>query len=314
MLAAVAQDGEVAVVERPAPLPADGEVLVRVRGAGVNGADLLQVSGRYPPPADASDILGLELAGEVVSGGTRFAPGDRVMAIVSGGGQAELCCVPEPQLMAVPPTVELAVAGGFPEAFTTAHDALVTQCGLIAGDRLLVHGAAGGVGSAAVQVGRALGAAVTATVRDPGLRDAVTTLGAHTVIAADDFAECAAELEFDVILELVGAPNLDSDLRALAVGGRLAVIGIGAGARGELNLALLLAKRARILGSTLRSRSIAAKAATARALERDLLPLLAVEQIRVVAEARFDLSEAGTAYDRFKAGGKLGKILLTTAT
>src|SRR6201996_3134397 len=238
MRATVIQDGRLVVAQRPDPEPADGEVLVRVHAAGLNGADIARPPGRYPPPAGVpADIPGMELAGEVVARGPRaerFAVGDRVMAIVGGGAQAELCVVHERMLMGVPDGVDWPHAGGFPEVFITAHDALFTQAGLLAGERLLVHGAAGGVGTAAVQLGRAAGARVTATVRNPDQRDAVAALGAE-VIAPEGFAEHGP---FDVILELVGAPNLPENLAALNIQGRITVIGIGAGAKGELNLGL----------------------------------------------------------------------------
>lgn len=310
MRAATIRDGEIVVEEHPDPVPGAGEVLVRVRGAGLNGADMLQRRGHYPaPPGSPQEIPGLELAGEVAAlgpGATRFALGDRVMAIVGGGGQAELATVHERVLMAAPGALDWPSAGGFPEVFTTALDALVTQAGLGAGERLLVHGGAGGVGTAAIQIGRALGARVTATVRNEALREQVAALGA-TAIAPEGFADAGP---FDVILELVGAPNLDANLDALAVGGRIVVIGIGAGYKGEINLAKLLGKRGRIHGSTLRARPLEEKAATARAVERHVLPAVAEGAIAVPVAATFPLAEAAAAYERFAAGGKLGKIVL----
>ena len=185
------------------------------------------------------------------------------MAIVGGGAQAELAVVHERQLMPVPATLDWPAAGGLPEVFTTAHDALFTQAGLRAGERLLVHGGAGGVGTAAIQLARAVGARVTATVRREELRGAVARLGAD-VIAPEGFAEHGP---FDVILELVGAPNMPENLQALATGGRIVVIGVSAGAKAELNLLALMGKRARIHGSTLRARPLEEKALAARALE-----------------------------------------------
>src|SRR4051794_35145427 len=186
MLAAVIADGQVSAQEKPDPEPGAGEILVRVHSAGINGADLHQRSGGYPaPPGSPPDIPGLELAGEVVArgdGAERFAEGDRVMAVVGGGGQAELCVVHERAAMPVPDSVDRTKAGGIPEVFTTAHDALFTQAGLKMGERLLVHGGAGGVGTAAVQLGRRAGAHVTATVRNESLRDGVSKLGAQNVI------------------------------------------------------------------------------------------------------------------------------------
>src|SRR4051794_24797505 len=314
MRAAVIADGDISVQERPDPEPGAGEVLVRVRAAGLNGADMLQRKGGYPaPPGSPPDIPGLELAGEVAAlgpGASRFAEGDRVMGIAGGGGQAELAVVHERQLMPVPDNLDWPEAGGVPEVFTTAHDAVFTQCGLRAGERLLVHGAAGGVGTAAVQLGRAAGARVTATVRNEELRDGVRELGAHEVIAPEGFAERGP---FAVILELVGAPNLPDDLDALDTGGRIVVIGVGAGFKAELNLLALMGKRATLRASTLRARPLEEKALTARAMERHVLPLLQSGAVRVPVAATFGLDEAAAAYDRFAAGGKLGKVVLTTA-
>jgi NADPH:quinone reductase-like Zn-dependent oxidoreductase len=190
--------------------------------------------------------------------------------------------------------------------FTTAHDAVFTQAGLRAGERLLVHGAAGGVGTAAVQLGRAAGARVSATVRNADLRDGVAALGA-TVLAPEEFVD---QGPFDVILELVGASNLAGNLRSLATQGRIAVIGLGGGAVCEVNLGLLMNRRARIHGSTLRPRPLEEKALTARAVERSVLPLLAAGTITVPVAATYPLARATEAYDRFTAGGKLGKIVL----
>jgi NADPH:quinone reductase len=313
MRAVTVRDQELSVEEHPDPEPGHGEVLVRVRAAGINGADMLQRRGVYPaPPGSPQEIPGLELAGEVLSCGsqaTRFRPGDRVMAIVGGGGQAELALVHERVLMPVPPGLSWAEAGGVPEVFTTAHDAVFTQAALKPGERLLVHGGAGGVGTAAIQLGRAAGARVTATVRNPDVRDQVAALGAE-VIEPEGFAEHGP---FDVILELVGAPNLPDNLGALNTGGRITVIGIGAGAKADLNLGLLMAKRARIHGSTLRARPLEEKALTARAMERSVLPMFESGALRVPVAATYPLEQARDAYERFAAGGKLGKIVLTMA-
>jgi NADPH:quinone reductase len=304
------RDKELSVTEHPDPEPGSGEVLVRVRAAGLNGADMMQRRGLYPaPPGSPADIPGLELAGEVAAlgpGAERFEVGERVMAIVGGGGQAELATVHERVLVPVPEVLSWPEAGGFPEVFTTAHDAIFTQAGLRPGERLLVHGGAGGVGTAAIQLGVAAGARVTATVRNPDAQEKVSAFGAE-VIEPEGFAEHGP---FDVILELVGAPNLGSNLEALATSGRIVVIGIGAGAKGELNLGALMGKRARIHGSTLRVRPLEEKALTARALERTVLPSLASGALRVPIAETFPLDQAVEAYDRFAAGGKIGKIVL----
>jgi NADPH2:quinone reductase len=311
MRAATIRDGEVLVEEHPDPVAGAGQVLVRVRGAGLNGADQMQLRGRYPaPPGSPADIPGLELAGVVESvgpGALRFAVGDRVMGIVGGGGQAELAVVHERQLLPVPAGVDFPDAGGLPEVFTTAHDAVFVQAGLRPGERLLVHGAAGGVGTAAVQLARAAGAHVTATVRRAEMRDAVSDLGADVVLEPEGFEEHGP---FDVILELVGAPNLGPNLKALATNGRIIVIGVGAGAKAELNLLALMSKRARIMASTLRARPLEEKALTARAVEREVLPLFERGVVRVPVASTFALEDVAAAYERFAAGGKLGKILV----
>jgi NADPH2:quinone reductase len=300
------------VSDKPDPEPGSGEVLVKVHAAGLNGADMMQRKGVYPAPLGSPpDIPGLELAGEVVGlgpGAMRFEIGDRVMGIVGGGGQAELCTVHERILMPVPERLSWVQAGGTPEVFTTAHDAVFTQGGLLAGERLLVHGAAGGVGTAAVQLGRAAGARVTATVRNPDLRDRVAELGA-TVIEPEGFREHGP---FDLILELVGAVNLADNVKSLDFNGRISIIGTSAGATAELNMGLLMQKRARIYGSTLRARPLEQKAMTARAMERSVLPSLAGGDVVVPIAETFALEDAVAAYDRFAAGGKFGKIVLVT--
>jgi NADPH2:quinone reductase len=314
MRAATIRDGEIVVAEHPDPQPGAGEVLVRVRAAGINGADVQQRAGRYPaPPGSPQDIPGLELAGEVAAlgrGARRFAEGDRVMSIVGGGGQAELCVVPERHLMPVPGGLSWAEAGGVPEVFTTAHDAIFTQGQLGVGERLLVHGAAGGVGTAGVQLGVAAGAHVTATVRNPELRDRVIELGAHEVVEPEGFERRGP---FDVVLELVGGPNLAGDIEALAETGRIVVIGIGAGGKAELHLGALMGKRATLRASGLRYRSLEDKAATARALERHVLPLFERGALRVPIAATFPFDAVADAYERFAAGGKFGKIVLEMA-
>jgi NADPH:quinone reductase-like Zn-dependent oxidoreductase len=310
MRAVTIRDGKIEIAGHPDPEPGVDQVLVRIRAAGLNGADMHQLAGRYPAPhGSPQDIPGLELAGEVAGrgpGATRFEDGARVMGIVGGGGQAELAVVHERQLMPVPEALDWVSAGAVPEVFTTAHDALFTQAGLEPGERLLVHGGAGGVGTAAIQLARAAGARVHATVRNPDLRQRVSELGAEVL----DPGEFADHGPFDVILELVGAPNLAANVGALSTGGRITVIGIGAGAKGELNLGALMAVRGRVQGSMLRSRPLEEKVATARGMERSVLPLFEAGRIHVPIAASYDLDDAAEAYERFSGGGKLGKIVL----
>jgi putative PIG3 family NAD(P)H quinone oxidoreductase len=304
------RDKKLTVEDHPDPSLGPGEVLIRVRAAGLNGADMMQLRGFYPaPPGAPQDIPGLELAGEVIEGGdgaNRFNEGDRVMSIVAGGGQAALAVVHERLLMPVPENLDWPQAGGVPEVFTTAHDALFSQAGLRTGERLLVHGGAGGVGTAAIQLGHAAGARCYATVRNASLRDGVSEFGAE-VLDPEGFGEHGP---FDVILELVGAPNLADNVNALALWGRIIVIGIGAGAKGDLHLGALMQKRGRVMASTLRPRPLEEKAMTARGMERSVLPLLSDGSIRVPVAATYPLEEAKAAYEHFQGGGKLGKIVL----
>jgi putative PIG3 family NAD(P)H quinone oxidoreductase len=311
MQAVTIADGALSVEQRPDPVAGRGEILVAVRAAGINGADILQRKGAYPaPPGAPADIPGLELAGEVVElgpGAERFAVGDRVMAVVGGGGQAELAVLHERAAMPVPENVAWPAAGGLAEVFVTAHDAIFGQAGLRSGERLLVHGGAGGVGTAAVQLGRAAGARVTATVRSAELRPAVAALGAET-IDPEDFDEHGP---FDVVLELIGAPNMGGNLNGLATGGRIVVIGIGAGFKADVNLLAVMGKRATIGGSTLRARPLEQKALAMRRVEAEVLPLFESGALTVPVAASFPLAEAEAAYERFTAGGKLGKVVLT---
>jgi NADPH:quinone reductase-like Zn-dependent oxidoreductase len=283
-----------------------------VRASALNRADVMQREGQYPaPPGSPKDIPGLEFAGEVEAVGEGvfgLKVGQRVFGLAGGGGQAEYIVSHERLLVPIPDNLDFVQAAAVPEAFITASDALFTQAGLRAGERLLVHGAAGGVGTAGLQLGVAAGAQVTASVRNPKLRDQVAMLGAHAVIEPAGFADHGP---FDVILELVGAPNLADNLRALETNGRIVVIGIGAGANGELNLGALMGKRATLRGSTLRPRPLEEKALTARALERHVLPLFERGAVRVPIAATYPLDAVDEAYARFSAGGKLGKIVLT---
>src|ERR1700760_4890957 len=305
MRAATIREKEIVIDEHPDPQAGAGEVLVRVHAAGLNGADMMQRRGLYPaPPGSPQDIPGMELAGEVAQlgpGAERFEVGDRVMAIVGGGAQAELCVVHERQLMPVPQGLDWPAAGGLPEGFATAHDAIFKQGEL--------HAGAGGVGTPAIQLARAAGASVTATVRNEAAHAQVEKLGA-SVIVPDGFAEHGP---FDVILELVGGPNMAENLNALATGGRIAVIGVSAGAKSELNLLALMGKRARIHGSTLRARPLEEKALVARLVEHEVLPLFDSGALTVPIAETFPLAQAAEAYEHFAAGGKLGKVVIAIA-
>jgi NADPH:quinone reductase len=302
MRVAAISNGELQVEERANPVPGEGQILIRVRAAGINGADLHQRAGHYPAPPDApQDVPGLECAGEVAAVGPnafRFQVGDRVLALLGGGGHAELAIAHERVALPVPETLDWPAAGGFTEVFATAHDALFTQAGLAPGERLLINGAAGGVGVAAVQLGVSLGARVTANARHG--QERLRELGADTDVAG----------LYDVILELVGGELLQQDVPLLASGGRLSVIGTGAGARAEVDFGALMRKRGRIHASTLRARPLEEKAAVVQRLERHVLPLVAAGRVGVPVDRTFPLAEAEAAYNAFTAGGKFGKLVL----
>lgn len=312
MRAVTIVDGALEWREHEDPVPGRGEVLVSVRAAGINGADPMQVRGGYPaPPGWPQDIPGMEFAGEVAGlggGASRFELGDQVMGLSGGGGQAELIVVPDSALVPVPPGVPFEEAGGFPEVFSTAYDALFSRAHLSVGERALVSGAAGGVGTAAVQLAHAAGAFVVASARHEEFHDAVGALGADVVVEPDGVG---AHGPFDVSLELVGAPGVAATLPLLSTGGRIVVIGVsGAGAKVEINLLQVMATRAFLTGSTLRGRTEAEKAAVARAVEAHVVPLLAAGTIQVMVADTFAMADAAKAYERFTAGKKLGKIVL----
>jgi NADPH2:quinone reductase len=311
MHAVVIRDGQLHWEERDDPKPGDTELLVSVKAAGINNADLVQRMGFYPaPPGSPPDIPGMELAGEVVGVGAQvesFGVGDRVMALVGGGAQATMAVIDETHALAVPEGLGWPEAGGFPEVFSTAFDALFTHSGLAMGERALITGAAGGVGTAGVQLAAATGAHVVATVRDAARHAEVAALGADVVI---DPAEVDRHAPYDVVLELVGAASLPGVLPHLSTGARVIVIGVGSGANVEINLLGLMGARARIGGSMLRARSRREKADVAAAMTTHVLPLLADGTVKVPVCDTFAMFDATEAYERFAAGGKLGKVVL----
>jgi NADPH:quinone reductase-like Zn-dependent oxidoreductase len=309
--AVVIRDNQLRWEERADPVPGDTELLVAVRAAGLNSADLVQRAGFYPaPPGWPQDIPGMELAGEVVAIGrqvTLFAPGDRVMAVVGGGAQATLARVPEQHALAVPASLPWPEAGGFPEVFSTAYDALFTQADLRMGERVLVSGAAGGVGTAGIQLAAEAGAIVVGSVRDPERRDEVAALGAHRVIPPGEEGSAGP---YDVVLELVGQASLTAVLPHVATWSRVVVIGVGSGGRMEIDLMQLMTKRARIGGSTLRSRSDQEKSDVAARVARHVVPALAAARLQVPVCATYSMADAAVAYERFAAGAKFGKVVL----
>ncbi len=306
-----------AVVDRPRPEPSRGEVRVRVRATAVNRADLLQRMGAYPAPADApADIPGLELAGEVDAlgpGVERLAIGDRVFGLVGGGSYAEAIVTHERALAKIPDGLSFEDAAAIPEAFITAHDAIVGQAGLTAGEILLVHAVGSGVGTAAVQLARALGAFSIGTARTPDKLARAKALGldAGVVAEAGKFADAVKRIGAPaVVLELVGGGYVDEDLRCIATRGRIVLVGLMAGARSELDLGLLLRKRIRVTGTVLRSRPLEEKLAAMRVFEDQVVPLVARGKLVPVIDTVMPLAEAAAAHARMASNVGFGKIVL----
>ena len=306
------------LTEAPDPRPGPGEVLIDVAATSVNRADLLQRQGRYAPPPGASEILGLECAGTVAElgdGVAGFAVGDAVCALRPGGGYAERVTVPAGQVMPLPPGVDLVTAGGVPEVACTVWSTVVRHAGLAAGELLLVHGGSGGVGTHAIQVGRALGAQVATTASAARLARCAE-LGAQILIdyREQDFAEQLTG-RADVILDNMGATYLSRNLTALAPDGRLVVIGLQGGTTVELNLGVLLPKRASVAAIGLRGRPMAGaqgKAALCADVVARLWPMFGDGRVTPVTHATVPLTDAAQAHQMLEAGGVVGKILLTT--
>jgi putative PIG3 family NAD(P)H quinone oxidoreductase len=304
----------------PDPTAGVGEVVIGVRAAGVNRADLLQRAGRYPPPAGASPILGLECAGHIVEidpdvEGWRV--GDEVCALLAGGGYAERVAAPASLLLPAPIGVPLAHAAGLPEAACTVWSTCFTAAGLRAGETFLVHGGASGIGTFAIQLARALGVRVFATAGTPEKCARIRELGAEVAIdyRRDDFVAAArANTDgrgVDVILDVVGGDYLNRNLDVLAPDGRLVVIGTQGGRRAELDLGLLMTKRASIYSAGLRARPLAQKAAIVADVRSHVWPLVESGAIRVIVEAEAPMSRAADAHRLLEAGGHVGKVLLT---
>ena len=304
----------------PDPVLEPGTVLVDVMASAVNRADLLQRMGFYPPPAGASEVLGLECSGRVaaVGGGVRgWSVGDEVCALLAGGGYAERVVVPAGQCMPIPRGVDLVTAAGLPEVACTVWSNLVDVGRLGGGDAVLIHGGAGGIGTLAIQVARALGAApVLATAGSTDKLTRCRELGADIAInyRTDDFVaavRAAAPDGADVILDIMGAAYLARNVEALAVGGRLVVIGLQGGAKGEIDLNALLRKRAAVHATTLRSRPVEEKAAICRAVAENVWPLVADGRVRPVVSAVYPMDEVAEAHRLVEASDHVGKVLLT---
>jgi putative PIG3 family NAD(P)H quinone oxidoreductase len=306
------------VAEVPDPVPGPEDLLVRNFAAGLNRADLLQRQGRYPPPRGESEILGLEFAGEVEAAGPRapgFARGDRVFGLLAGGGCAELVKTHHRMALPIPDNFSYEMAAAVPEAFFTAEDNLFAQGGLASGETVLVHAGASGVGTAAIQLARDRGARVIATAGSAEKVRKCLELGAHHALdRREDFAERIADITggagVQVILDLVGASHWERNLRSLATGGCLLLVGLVGGAKVEADLSVLLRRRLRVIGSTLRGRSLEEKIAITSRFRTEVLPRLEAGAIRPIIDRVFPLEEVRAAHERMEANLNVGKVVL----
>jgi tumor protein p53-inducible protein 3 len=302
--------------DAPDPQPGEGELLVRVHATALNRADLLQRQGQYPPPPGASPILGLELAGEVVQGAGEWQRGDRVMAVVTGGAYAELAAVPAGMAIRIPDNLSYEQAAAIPEAFLTAYLNLFTLGRLQAGETVLIHAGASGVGTAAIQLARAAGARVFVTTGTPEKLDFCQELGAALAInyKTESFKERALKETdgrgVDVILDFVGAPYWNDNLSALAIGGRLMLIGSMGGMKGDLSLGAIMPKSLTISGTTLRRTPLDKKIALTQAFAEFALPRFASGELRPIIDTVYPLQEAATAHQRMHDNVNIGKIVL----
>jgi putative PIG3 family NAD(P)H quinone oxidoreductase len=306
-------------VERDTPVPSAGEVLIRVAAAGVNRPDILQRLGKYPPPPGASDIPGLEVAGEVAALGsdvTRWKIGDAVCALVAGGGYADHCIAPEPQCLPVPASLNPISAAAIPETFFTVWTNLFGRGRLQRGETVLIHGGSSGIGTTAIQLARTAGATVYATAGTAEKCAACERLGARAInYRTADFVQAVSEFTSgsgaNVILDIVGGDYLERNIQCLAIEGRLLQIGLLGGARSAIDLGKLMRNRLTLTGSTLRVRSVAEKGAIARELESGVWPLLAAGEVAPVIHATFPLAHAAEAHRMLEAGEVIGKLVLT---
>jgi NADPH:quinone reductase len=308
-------------VERPTPVPGDGEILIKVAGAGVNRPDVLQRMGRYPPPPGASDLPGLEVSGVVEALGpsvSGFQVGDRVCALLSGGGYAEYCTAPAPQCLPVPAGVDLVDAAGIPETTFTVWTNVFERGRLSAGESILIHGGSSGIGTTAIQLARAKGARVFATVGSDEKCAACEALGAERTInyKTTDFVEAIRQLTdgrgVDVVLDMVAGDYLQRNISALAIDGRLVMIGRQGGEASQIDIMPILRKRLTLTGSTLRTRSVAEKGMLARAVHENVWPLFASGGVRVSVYRRLPLREAAEAHRIMQSSNHVGKLILTT--
>jgi len=305
---------ELRLEERPDPEPGSSDVVVAAPYAAINPADLAQRAGRYPaPPGAPKDVPGLEVCGRIVACGSAvldWKVGDRVFGLVGGGGLADRVVVHERHVVAVPERLDDLEAAAVPEAFLTAHDAIVTQAGLASGDILLVNGASGGVGTSAVQIGRYVGAHVIASARSPEARARLSELGADAYAPDEVEERVRAAGGANVIIELVGAPNLALDLAVIASKGRLVIVGTGGGEAAEVSLRAVMGKRARIFGTMLRARPLEEKAAAVLAFGHHVVPGLADGRLHGIVDRVFPAEQVDEAFAYVAQPGKFGKILL----
>jgi NADPH:quinone reductase len=309
-------------VERPDPHPGAGELLIRVRASGINRPDVLQRKGAYAPPAGASDLPGLEVAGTIAAGdpaelaAAGLKLGDRVCALVAGGGYAELCVVPIPQCLPVPAGLSDIEAATLPETFFTVWSNVFDRGGLKAGETLLVQGGSSGIGVTAIQLGKAVGATVIATAGSEDKCAACLALGADHAInyRSSDFVEEVKRLTggrgADVVLDMVAGEYVGRELRCLADDGRIVIIAVQGGVKSEINAGEVLRRRLTVTGSTLRPRPVAFKGAIARALREKVWPLIETGRIKPVIERVFEARDAAAAHALMESGQHVGKIVL----
>ena len=311
---------EVLVPEtRPVPVPGPGEILIKVEAAGVNRPDVAQRSGSYPPPPGASDLPGLEVAGEVVAlgeGAARHKLGDKVMSLVAGGGYAQYCIAQDAQAMTVPPALSMLEAGAMPETLMTVWHNVFERGGLKSGETLLIHGGSSGIGTMAIQLAKAFGAKVLVTVGGQDKADACLKLGADHAInyKSEDFVEktkaATGGQGANVILDMVGGDYIERNYDAAAVDGRIVQIAFLGGPKSSVNFSKLMVKRLVHTGSTLRPRSNADKAAMVAAIEAKVMPLLREGRVKAVMDSAFPLEKAADAHRRMETSAHIGKIVL----
>ena len=302
------------LAEIPRPKPAPGEILIRIRAAGLNRADTLQRQGNYPPPPGAPDTIGLECAGEVVVAAGRWKVGDRVCALLGGGGYAEYVAVDARHALPIPDGMDFIQAAALPETVLTVWVNVFEHASLKPGETLLVHGGGSGIGTTAIQMGKAYGATVIATARGPTKAAAAKALGADVAIDAEaqDFAEAVkAQGGCDVVLEMIGGDYFPKSLDAVRAKGRIVYIGAQAGTQVTLNIGKLMLKQAVVTGSTLRGRAADEKARITAAVEATAWPWIVAGKVKPQVHAAFPLAEAAAAHQALESGAVIGKVILT---